>query len=487
MNPVAVTPLGRLHGVLGADGVERYLGVPYASVPARFEPARPVGPWTDVRDASAYGPAAPQVPTMLEKLLSGDELPLDEAGCLTLNVWTPAADGGGRPVLVWIHGGAFATGTGRSRWYDGAALARRGDVVVVTINYRLGVLGFTHGLTPGSGNLGLLDQIEALRWVQANIAALGGDPGNVTVFGESAGGCSVVALLAADAAAGLFQRAVAQSPSLTQIRSVERAAEGLAELCGAAGTDDAGLRSMDVTALVDAQNRLFTDNHRGITASSPTADGVVLPATLAAVQAAAAAHAVPLLLGTTRDEMALFTAFDTTHAAMDEAMLDAIARRTFGEAGAGAVEAYRTERPGAGPSQLATAIATDHTFRIPAVRLAEARAAAGTPTWLYRFTWPSPAFGGVLGACHGIEIPFVFHNLHQPGVELFLGTGAERAAIADATADAWLSFARSGRAAWPAYEPAGERAVLRIDTDLHVESDPEGGTRRVWDDVPTWP
>ncbi len=485
---MAKAPAGRVQGVLGADGIERYLGVRYATA-ERFE--RPVAvPAADgVVDASAYGPAAPQVPTMLETLLSGDDLPMDEATCLSLNVWTPARDGATRPVLVWIHGGAFATGTGRSRWYDGAALARRGDVVVVTLNYRLGALGFTYGLSPGSGNLGLLDQVEALRWVRANITAFGGNPDNVTVFGESAGGASVVALLAAESARGLFHRAVAQSASVTQIRPLERAEEAAAELRVAAGggapAADAALRAMATGALVEAQNTLFVDSFKGITAASPTADGVVLPDTVARVLAAAAANDVPLLLGTTRDEMALFTAFDTKHAAMDEAMVEAIARRTFGEAGAAALAAYRTDRPGATASQLATAIATDATFRLPALRLAEARSAAGNATWLYRFTWPSPAFGGVLGACHGIEIPFVFHNLHQPGVELFLGMGADRAPLADATADAWLAFGRHGRAGWSPYTP-DDRQVLRLDVDPHVEIDPDLATRQAWAGIAAW-
>jgi para-nitrobenzyl esterase len=488
MIPVVSTPSGRLQGVQGADGIDRYLGIPYARA-TRFAPPSPEPAWSGVREALAYGPAAPQVPTVLDKLLAGDDLVTDEAACLTVNVWTPASDDGRRPVLVWIHGGAFATGTGRSRWYDGAALARRGDVVMVTLNYRLGVLGFTHGIAAGSGNLGLLDQVVALTWVRDHIAAFGGDPGNVTVFGESAGGCSVVALLAMEASRGLFHRAISQSPSLTQLRATARAEQATAELLDAAGLgahDHEALRALDTDVLVDRQNTLLVDSPAGITAASPTADGHVLPATLTGVLAAAAARDVPLLLGTTADEMALFTAFDTRHASLDEAMLGAILRRTFGEAGPRALAAYREVRPDASPPELATAVATDATFRIPAMRLAEARVAAGTSTWLYRFTWPSPAFGGVLGACHGIEIPFVFHNLHQPGVELFLGSGPERAALADITAEVWLAFARNGRGGWEPYD-VQERQVLRIDTQPHVELDPESATRLAWEGIAAWP
>lgn len=486
---VVRTPSGDVRGRVQAEGVLAFAGVPFAEAD-RFGPPRPPAPWAGERDATAPGPAAPQVPTMLDRLLSGEDLTVAEDGCLTANVWTPAADGARRPVMVWIHGGAFANGTGRSRWFDGSALAARGDVVVVTANYRLGVLGFAHGLTPGSGNLGLLDQVALLRWVRDHVESFGGNPDDVTLFGESAGGASVVALLALPHTDGLFHKAVAQSPSLTQLRSSERAAAATAELLGhlgLEGPDATGtLASLALDDLLAAQQKLFTDPTAGITATSPTADGEVLPAGVALVAAAAAARRVPLLLGTTRDEMALFSAFDPNHGAIDDAMLDKIARRTFGEGAPAAVAAYRAARPGEAPPALATAIATDATFRIPVLRLAEARADAGVPTWLYWFTWPTPAFGGVLGACHGIEIPFVFHNLHQPGVELFLGATAELAPLADAVADTWLSFARTGECPWPTYEPT-RRDVLRIDRERELVSDPERESRLVWEGVSAWP
>ncbi len=488
---VVRTPSGTVRGRVGADGVRTFAGLPYAEA-ARFAAPAPPRPWPGERDATSPGPAAAQTPTMLDKLLAGEDFPIAEDGSLTANVWTPACDDARRPVLVWIHGGAFATGTGRSPWYDGAALAGRGDVVVVTANYRLGVLGFTHGVAPGSGNLGLLDQVALLAWVRDNAASFGGDAANVTLFGESAGGASVVALLALPQSDGLFHRAVAQSPSLWQLRSAERARAATAELLSHLGLDaDAAgalevLGSLPVEDVLEAQQKLFADLHASITATSPTADGHVLPGTVDALAAAAAARQVPLLLGTTRDEMALFAAFDPSHATLDAAALDTVAHRTFGEGTPRAIEAYRSVRPGAAPPELATAIATDSAFRIPALRLAEARAATGAPTWQYWFTWATPAFGGVLGACHGIEIPFVFHNLAKPGVELFLGTGADRAPLADAVADTWLAFARSGSCPWPTYETS-RRDVLRIDVERELVGDPEGVTRAVWDGVAAWP
>lgn len=488
---VVRTPSGDLRGRVrsaeaGSEPVLSFTGVPFAEA-TRFGPPGAVAPWTGERDATEYGPAAPQAPSMLDHLLAGEDLVIAEEGCLSANVWTPAADGRRRPVLVWIHGGAFTNGTGRSRWFDGSSLVRRGDVVVVTANYRLGVLGFAHGITPGSGNLGLLDQVALLRWVREHIASFGGDPDDVTVFGESAGGASVVALLSLPHTEGLFHKAVSQSPSLTQMRSAERAAAATAELLGHLGVDGpAALAGLPLQELIDAQQKLMVDFETAATAAAPTADGEVMAASVAMVAEAAASRRVPLLLGTTRDEMALFSAFDPSHAGIDDALLAKIARRTFGERSAVALDAYRSVRPGAAAPALATAIATDATFRMPAVRLAEARAAVGSPTWLYWFTWATPAFGGILGACHGIDIPFVFHNLRQPGVDLLLGSGDDLEPLADAVADTWLSFARTGECPWPTYETS-RRDVLRIDTERELVSDPERETRQAWDGVSAWP
>ncbi len=485
MTPAVETAAGRIAGSVEA-GVCAFRGIPYAAPPVgprRFRPPDPPAPWAGLREATSFGAMAPQPRGLLDATMGTSELTVGE-NCLTLNVWTPGLTGR-RPVLVWLHGGGFTTGTGAVPWYDGGALARRGDVVVVTLNYRLGVLGFTHLADlgagwEGSGNLGLLDQLAALRWVQESVGAFGGEPEDVTLFGESAGGTSVIALLAAPAAAGLFHRAIAQSASFTQLRSRERAdaaARQLLDHLGVAPSDASAVVAMDLPRLAEAQRQLEADRANWFTAFSPVADGVVVPATTSALLDAAAARAVPLLLGTTRDEMHLFTAFDPEDIGLDEAGLLARVTAVLGEAAPAAIAAYRRARPGSTPGELASALATDHSFRVPAIRLAEARAAAGSPIWMYRFDWATPVFGGVLGACHGLELPFVFHNLDR--ATLFTGGAAECEPLADTVQDAWLSHVRRDGPGWPAYDTE-RRATMRFDVASEVVDDLEGDLRRVW-------
>jgi para-nitrobenzyl esterase len=480
--------------VLGHDdgAVVSFKGIPYAASPVgarRFSPPEPPAPWGGVRPATAYGPIAPQLRGPLDRFMGTDGQPISE-DCLTLNVWTPACDDALRPVLVWIHGGAFTTGAGSAPWYDGTALAASGDVVVVTFNYRLGALGFTHlgDVDPafaGSGNLGLHDQLAALSWVQEHAHLLGGDAGNVTVFGESAGGASVIALLATGASEGLLHKAIVQSASFTQLRERGRADLAAKELLAALEIDAGDverLRDLPLEQVVTAQRRLLADPMAWFTAFSPVADGVLLPDTLRGLLAAAARRAVPVLVGTTRDEMQLFTALDPAYLHLDDAGLRERAAAVLGEAAARALDAYRAARPGARPGQLAAAVATDHGFRLPAIRFAEARSAAGLPTWMYWFTWASPAFGGLLGSCHGLELPFVFGNLDQPEVEVFTGGAPERAEIAEAMQRAWLGMARDRDPGWATYELEG-RATMRFDLPSHVVSDPEAELRELWEAI----
>jgi para-nitrobenzyl esterase len=485
----ATTTAGVVRGAV-LDGVQRFLGIPYA-VAARFQHPQPAPAWEGERDATAYGPIPPQVPMIIEQMLGSADIEQDEDACLSLNVFAPAAatPGSAHPVMVWIHGGAFVTGSGRTAWYEGDNLVRRGDVVVVTINYRLGALGFAEGVSEGSGNLGVLDQVAALRWVHDNIASFGGDPANVTIFGESAGGCSVVTLLACPASVGLVHRAIAQSPSIGQLREAARGADATDELLVALGlpagaTDQ--LLTIGTDQLTKTAGGLFNEMPKGVTAASPTADGTVLAASVDGILAAMAASPVPLVIGTNRDEMALFSAMDPTYASLDDAGLHKLAVAILGPDADALVDAYRAARPEASARDLAIAISTDHTFRAPATRLAQARAEAGHATWLYEFTWATPAFGGMLGSCHALEIPFVFDNLDKPGVGMFTGDGAERQGIATDMAERWLSFARTGsptadetQPSWPAYDTQ-TRPVLRIDVVREVVLDPDASLRELW-------
>jgi len=413
--------------------------------------------------------------------------------CLSLSLWTPGLDGARRPVMVWIHGGGFTAGSGAGDLYRGGGLAREGDVVVVTVNYRLGALGFlSHPALAGdgepwlggeawtgSGNWGLADQIGALVWVRDHIASFGGDPGNVTVFGESAGGMSVAALLAVPEARGLFHRAVIESgPPYTHPAAVAAdRAERLASLLGVDVTRQA-LERVPADDLVRAVGELGASLRIGEGGLPlpvlPTVDGGLLPAEPVGAVAAGVAADVPLLLGTTRDEAAFFAVGLPQIAALDdEGLLRWVGHALPEPDGAPAlVGAYRAAREGRGepaaPRDLWVAIASDFTFRLPTVRLADAHAAAASPgvgTFAYLFTWETPAFGGLLGSCHALEIPFVFGTVRNPTVQLFAGGGDDAMALSSGMRAAWLAFARSGdpgngvSGTWPVW-PSDHRPTM---------------------------
>lgn len=470
----AHTSLGSLRG-FERNGAVVFKGIRFG-VAERFEPAVAAPGWdgefiADTFIADTYGAQCPQIAGLMERALGSSSLPMDE-DCLFLNVFTPSADDRARPVLVWVHGGAFTAGSGSMPWYEGTPLAMLGDVVVVTVNYRLGILGYA-----GRNNLGSLDQVLALQWVQHHIAAFGGDPGNVTVFGESAGGSSLVALMAMPATVGLFHRAWAMSPSISQLRSGPRADEALAEYLAAAGASTLDeLRDAPLDRLLDAQGERLKDAVAGFTGFSPASDGDGIPGDIVDL---AAADPRPLVLGTTRDESALWNAFNPSLAELGDDGLRAAFARRFADRADDALAAYRAARPGASNVDLLTALMTDETFRAPARRLAERRAANGVVSWMYWFTWPSPAFDGKLGSCHAVDIPFAFHNLTRPGVEMFTGSGDDRVAVADAYSSAVLAFARTGAADWPAYDPA-TRAVQRFDSRSELLHDPEPALRACW-------
>ncbi|HEV2370441.1 MAG TPA: carboxylesterase/lipase family protein [Acidimicrobiales bacterium] len=501
--PIVETSLGKLQGKAG-HGVSVFLGVPYAAPPTgerRFAPPEPSPPWTGVRDATAVGPVAPQLPSPLETLLGSRAIVWDEAACLSLNVWTPGTDTAERPVMVWVHGGAFLNGSSGIPWYDGSRLARENDVVIVTVNYRLGALGFLHledvagpGLT-GSGLAGILDQVAALRWVEENISAFGGDPGNVTVFGESAGGMSVATLLALESARGLFHRAVLQSGAGHNAHTREDADRitheflQALELTSAGAGTAARLRDLPVSALLEAQGRIGQAYVQRGLAFQPVIDGTTLRDLPVRRVAAGSAHDVAVLVGTNRDEWNLFAAMDPRSPGLDDAGLLDIAVGVFGDGARAeaAIAQYRSSRPDDSPGRLLSAMTTDNTFRIPAIRLAEAQREAGGAAWMYLFTWPSPVFDGRLGACHAVEIPFVFNNLDRPGADIFVGPDAPTA-LAKAMSATWAAFARSGDPSggalgpWPQYEPR-RRTTMVFDVTPHLEEDPMAAERLQWDGV----
>jgi len=473
-NPTTVvsTPFGDVRG-LDRNATHVFKGIRFATA-QRFEAPVLITDWRTELDATMYGAQCHQTPGMLERTFGSGSLPMTE-DCLFLNVFMPSAHADVlRPVLVWIHGGAFVNGSGATPWYDGSELASRADVVVVTVNYRLGAFGYL-----GDLNLGTRDQIAALQWVHDAIASFGGDPGNVTIFGESAGGSAVVALLATPPATGLFHRAFAMSPSITQLRNAHRASEAESQFLAAARVSDREQAlSLTPDQMLDAQQLLLRDVGAGFSGFSPTSGTSLIPMP---IRRAAAANPVPLVLGTTRDEMQMFTAFSPSLAQIDDATLEAMARARFGdELVATALEAYRSARPTANNSQLAAAIQTDETFRVPARLLAEDRAAAGMPTWMYWFTWASTAFGGVLGSCHAIDVPFAFHNLNKKGVAAFTGESPERTQVADAYSEAIVGLATTGRAGWSQFDST-RRSTLQVDVVTAVIDDPEPEIRLLWE------
>jgi para-nitrobenzyl esterase len=489
MGATVDTKYGTLRGQT-RDGVTSFLGVPYAASPTgdrRFRAPEPAQPWTGVRDATAFGPTPPKpdYPKPFDALLAEPNIPGDE--WLNLNVWTPDPEAAGLPVMVWIHGGAFANGNSAIPMYDGHAFARDG-VVLVTINYRLGVDGFAM-LPDAPANRGLLDQIAALEWVRDNISAFGGDPANVTIFGESAGAMSVVTLLSLPTAAGLFARAIAQSGAVQAAATPEDAARVTAELGKALGLEpvtSAALAEVDLPDLIAAQatvrDALSADPNpvrfgATVVAGSmpfvPVIDGDLMTAHPLASIGAGQGCDVPLLIGTNAEEFRLFLVPPGTVNAVNDELL-AMMGGAIG-ATSEVIAKYRENRPEASPGDCLAALLTDRFFWQPALAVAAARAAGPAATYFYEFAWRSPA----IGAGHGLEIPFVFDTLGAQGADLAMGAEPAPQDLADLMHAAWVRFAGTGDPGWPAFDAS--RPVRVFDTGGgYVEHDQRRDEREIW-------
>ena len=492
MNPIVNIRQGALRGEM-VNGVAAFKGVPYATAPFganRLLPPQPVEPWSDVRDALAYGPKSPQMPYPPAVAMILPELTVPGEDCLTLNIWSPGLDSAGRPVMVWISGGMFEYhGTGASPWYDGSRFARDG-IVCVTINYRVGAEWFLV-LGQGNANRGLLDQIAALEWVRQNIAAFGGDPGNVTIFGESAGALSVGILLAIPRAEGLFRRAICQSGAAHHTSSADTArlmSQRLAEHLGVEATREA-IAALPVERLLLAQAALREDLQAhpdparwGVEVVTsmlpwqPVVDGEILPAPPFDRIVGGASTDVDLLVGTNLDEHRLFLALG---GALDQISPEMLAGTiaAYGLPVESTLAAYRSAHPGASAGDLFAALLTDWNWRIPAIRLADAHAQRPAGTYMYEFAWRSPQFNGLLGACHALDVAFVFDTLGN-GTEPLMGTSPPQS-LADTMHAAWVAFATSGECGWPRYE-LSRRATMRFDTTSLVVDDPRSAERVVW-------
>jgi para-nitrobenzyl esterase len=477
--------------------------MPFAAPPVgnqRFAAPIPPQPWDGVRDASAFSATPPQIDPTLRPFPGLNMLPLLGEGWhkgedyLTLNVWTPDPSARGLPVMVFIYGGAFVSGGSSTPLYDGTSFARDG-VVMVSCNYRLGIEGFLL-LNGGDTNLGLRDQIAALTWVQENISAFGGDPNNVTIFGESAGALSVDTLLAVPSARGLFQRAISQSGGGQHTMSVEQAtrvATRFSELLGVKPTrkDFAALSSEQ---LVDAQSRVLAssinlhtaqdvDPTGGLTLFLPVRDGDLISAQpVEAVKLGASAR-VDLLLGSNSQEMNLYYGPTGIVDAFDaDSLLKYMS--AFHPKPEKLIAIYQASRPHARPGELLSALMTDWMFSLPTVRLAEAHASAVGGTYVYEFAWPSTALDGKLGAAHGMELAFVFDALATPGLSGPRGLLGENPPVelATRTHRAWITFATTGNPGWTSYDTQ-RRSVMRIDTHWEIISNPRPDERAAWNGV----
>jgi para-nitrobenzyl esterase len=502
-NPVVATKSGKIVGKFEND-LYIFKGIPYAVPPVgelRWLPPQPVKKWDGVLEAKEFGAIAPQ--TVMPMGVFGQvPQPPQSEDCLFLNVWTPGLDNARRPVMVWIHGGAFTLGSGVDPSYDTGLLPKRGNVVMVSINYRLGMLGFlrlmdvTGGKIPSTGNEGMMDQVLALKWVKDNIAAFGGDPGNITVFGESAGGMSIDTLMAMPSAKGLFHKAILESGSGDDAISLEDAninSRIFLEAAGIKEDDLKALRSLTPPQLLEIEKKMLASPlGRGkcphVTIVAPVIDKKIVPDDSIKLARKGNSKDIVTIIGTNLDEWKLFTMMEPGFDKLDEAgLLNRLATSMTEKDAKTLIDAYRQARAKRGesttPPEVFTAIFGDIMFRMPGVRLVEAQQANQQAAYSYLFTWKSPAMGGVMGACHGLEISFVFGNLN----EMFSGTGPEAEKLAKCIQDAWLAFARTGDPScesigkWPVY--GSKRMTMILDKNCHVEAAPYEEERQAWDNI----
>jgi len=502
-NPIVATASGKVEGIQTKNGVLAFLGIPFAQPPKgelRFAAPVEVAPWEGVRDATKSGPAAPQP---VDASDPASHYAQDE-DCLNLDIWTPGIDGRKRPVLVFIHGGAFVYQRSGDPIYDGANISKRGDIVVASINYRLGMLGFLYledfgAEYMGSGSNGIRDQILSLQWLKKNISRLGGDPENITIMGESAGAMSVLTLIGLPQTKGLFRRAIAQSAPLGLIRTREETAQltsDFMEICKKryGVTDVAGLRKLTPSQIIDTQSELFASKSSVVGAlCTPVADGAVIPQDpLTAIQNGAA-EGIALLNGTNHDEYSFWIQFDP---ALQSEPLNAFLKsfprikEKLGSHEQDVVNLYNKQNPtpGSDKSSISSAVAfaTDDLFLMTHIKASEAQA-KHAKVWTYRFDWKANVKNKeYLNACHGIELPFLFKSFDPEGE---LAVPNPPMGLSDAMQDAWISFARSGDPnhkglpKWPAYEPA-RRATMIFDTKSEVVEDPDPEVRKLFKDVP---
>ncbi|MHA1729217.1 MAG: carboxylesterase/lipase family protein [Promethearchaeota archaeon] len=506
------TKNGKIRGYIDEEKINIFKGVPYASPPIgelRFKYAVPPNSWTDVLDTIEFGPNAPQPPTMEStRFLFGEPREHSEADCLTLNIWTPSTDNKKRPVMFWIHGGNFLYGSAAQVSYDGAALAKNGNLVIVSIQYRMGPLGYLYSpdnLDEIHPNVGQFDQIAALKWVKNNISNFGGDPNNVTIFGESAGAYAVISLLAMPDAKGLFKRAIAEStPGYYNSDRKKGTAIFFKEL-GIKPGNISALQEVPLEKIINAEIKIIQWSAITKTGNPliPAIDGKTLPKDpLEAIRDGLASE-IPLIIGTNRSETKLWRAMFPTEDLDEKGLFNGM-DSILGPLGQdenkikNIINIYKRSREesplsmGSGLQEIMDAFNTDIQFRIFTINLCEAQSKHQSKTFAYMFTFRSPLKSPImkdeLGACHGLEIAFAWGNLHQPEVDIFCGKGEEADKLSKQMMNCWIAFAKTGDPNhkgipnWTSYDPE-KRSTMILGKEVQLVEDPFGKERKVWKNI----
>ncbi|MFX1305086.1 MAG: carboxylesterase/lipase family protein [Promethearchaeota archaeon] len=481
---------GKINGYT-KNNLQIFKGIPFAEPPIgdlRFSPPQAKKPWDGVLETTKFGPCAFQGYTTLEEVVG--KLRSESEDCLTLNIWTPAIDNKKRPVMFWIHGGAFIMGGSRAPTYDGANLAQLGNVVIVTINYRLGAFGYLF-IPSITANVGQLDQILALKWVYDNIAKFGGDPDNITIFGQSAGAYSVITLTSMPAAKGLFRRIIAQSMPFIDPKVTKKPTKQLMRALDIKIGDINALREVAPEEIIKAQNEITKQD---TLAFRPIIDGETFPVHPLTVLKEGKCKNIDLMMGTTQHEAKLITSLNPTIRKINDEKAIMFYLGSMGinsENARNIINTYKEARAGIfsnAPKELLDSIVTDLMFRVATLQILEAQSKYQPNTYNYLFTWETPAYNGLLGACHALELPFIFNTFEEPGMKALVANVPDTGNLCENMMESWLSFARNGNPnhdgipQWPTYDKKS-RATLLFGKEIKISNKLFEKERRAWDGI----